>query len=109
MHRQLFFSYGENVNLQKWQQVNRAMHGMDVSNILRLIDLILAIPPTSVMNERAFSQLKLIKTDRRHRLSQRRLNNILIIKLDGPGILEFQPDEAIDSWMVCIVIEMNSV
>ena len=82
-----------------WHQVNRAMHKINV-NIFRLINLILDIPPTSVKNERAFSQLKLIKTVCRKRRTQRRLNHILIIKLDGAGILELQPGYAIYSWIV---------
>ena len=83
-----------------WHQVNRAMHGINVNNILRLIDLILDIPLTSVKNERAFSQLKLIKTVYRNRRTKCRLNHILIIKLNGTGILELLPDNTIDSWMV---------
>ena len=76
------------------------MHGLNVDNVLALIDLILALPPTSVLNETGFSQLKLIKTDRRHRLSQDRLNNIMEVKLNGPPINNFNPDQAIDDWMV---------
>ena len=75
-----------------WHQVNRAIHGINVNNILRLIDLILDIPPRSVKNERAFSQLKLIKTVCRNRRTQRRLNHLSITKLVGAGILKLEPD-----------------
>lgn len=73
---------------------------MDVDSILLLIDLVLALPPTSVENERAFNELKLVKTDWQHRLRQDRLNNILQIRLNGPTIEDFNPDTAIDHWIV---------
>ncbi len=93
-------SYGSNIGDQTWSKVNKDMVHMNVSNALSLMDLVLSLPPTSVENERAFSQLKLVKTDRRHRLSQHRLNSILQIRLNGPTISDFNPDPAIDKWLV---------
>ena len=51
-------------------------------------------------NERAFSQLKLLKTDRRHRLRQDTLNSLLMIRLEGEDVGDFDPNPAIEQWMV---------
>ena len=93
-------SYGEKIHSKNWVDINIAMMGMNVDRVLKLIDVILALPPTSVFNETAFSQLKLIKTERRHRLGNNRLNNLMTIRLDGPGIEDFNPRKAIDKWQV---------
>jgi hypothetical protein len=41
---------------------------------------IISIPSTTVNLERLFSQLKLIKTDRRNRLKENTLESLLIMK-----------------------------
>lgn len=101
-------SYEKKISDQNWADINNAMNGMNVANVLNLIDLILALPPTSVLNETGFSQLKLIKTDRRHRLNQERLNHIMEVKLNGPPIKDFNPDQAIDDWMVSYIYHLST-
>ncbi|XP_062595414.1 putative uncharacterized protein DDB_G0271982 [Saccostrea cucullata] len=64
------------------------------------MDLLHSLPPTSVLNETAFNQMKLLKTDRRQRLSHKHLNDCLMIKLQSPAISEFDPKEAVDRWML---------
>ena len=68
--------------------------------MLGLMDLLHSPPPTSVQNETSFNQMKLIKTDRRHRLSQEHLNDLMMIRLQSPSIMEFDPTTAINTWMV---------
>lgn len=77
---------------------------MGLENILGLIDMINSLPPTSVYNETAFNQMKLTKTDRRHRLSQKHLNDCMVTKIESDSIEEFDPTPAINRWMVCIQI-----
>jgi hypothetical protein len=77
---------------------------MGLENILGLIDMINSLPPTSVYNETAFNQVKLTKTDRRHRLSQKHLNDCMVTKIESDSIEEFFPTPAINRWMVCIQI-----
>jgi len=96
----IIFSYGTDVAKQKWGDIHQAMRAVGADDILLLMDLVFALPPTSVENERAFSQLKLLKTDIRHRLGQGRLDCLLQIRLNGSDIEEFNPDPAIDHWMV---------
>jgi len=61
------------------------------ANSLLLMTKLLAFPPTSVENERAFSQIKLSMMDRRHKLCQGRLDGLLQIRLNGSAIKKFNP------------------
>jgi hypothetical protein len=75
---------------------------MDVSNTLSFIDLINSLPATSVFNETAFNQLKLLKTDRAHSLTEQHLNDCMVVKLECASVTDFDSDPAIDRWMVNI-------
>ena len=81
-------------------EVNIFCDAMGVDNILAMLDLVNSLPPTSVRNECAFNQMKLMKTDRRHKLPNRHLNDCMLIRLQSPSIKEFNPDAAIEKWMV---------
>ena len=72
-----------------------------VKNILALIDLVRSLPPTSILNETSFNQIKLFKSNRRHRLSNTHLNDCMVIRLESPTISQFDPTSAIENWMVC--------
>ena len=68
--------------------------------ILRLVDLLLALPPTSVPCEQSFSQMKLIKTSRRSRLAGSTLNDLMLVKLESGSIDEFDPEPHVARWEV---------
>ncbi|XP_052763557.1 uncharacterized protein LOC128205702 [Mya arenaria] len=63
------------------------------------MEIVLALPPTSVKCETAFSAMKLLKTKRRGRLGNTRLNDLMAIKIMSPTIEEFDPEAAIAEWM----------
>ncbi|XP_053385073.1 uncharacterized protein LOC128550296 [Mercenaria mercenaria] len=67
--------------------------------IMLVIHLLLSLPPTSVSCETSFSQMKLVKTNRRTRLQAKTLNDLMVVKLQSPGIDKFNPDEGIDKWL----------
>lgn len=48
--------------------------------------------------------MKLTKTDKRHRLSQKHLNDCMVTKIESASIEEFDPTPAINRWMVCIQV-----
>ena len=48
--------------------------------------------------ESIFSTLKIIKTDRRTRLNNSTLGDLLDVSVEGPEIKDFSPDRAIDAW-----------
>lgn len=86
------------------------MGNCELNNVFGLIHLVLALPPTSVNNETAFSAMKLLKTERRGRLSSERLNDLMTIKLTSPDIEHFDPETVLNHWMVGICfIPFNNV
>ena len=48
--------------------------------------------------ERGFSQVKLVKTGHRNRLSQPQLNHLILLTVEGPAPEKFPFDEAVDLW-----------
>ena len=74
------------------------MYNPEHDNVLALIDLMLTLPASSAEVERGFSQMKLLKSDVRSRLTQERLNDLMTIKMLSPGIKDFTPTEAINAW-----------
>ena len=66
--------------------------------MLSLFDLILSIPATSTACEQGFTQMKLVKSDRRTLMKEDVLSNCLKIKPEGPSIQEFDPAPAINLW-----------
>jgi hypothetical protein len=73
--------------------------------ILPIFDLLLSLPPTSVACETSFSQMKLIKTSRRSRLSGATLNSLMLVKLESPSVEDFDPDKIVDRWVVSYDIQ----
>ena len=43
--------------------------------------------------------MKLIKTDRRHRLSSEHMNDMMLIRIQSPKVQEFDRTPSIDKWM----------
>lgn len=75
----------------------------DSSMVMCIVDLLMTLPPTSVSCETCFSQMKLVKTSRRTRLQQKTLNDLLVVRLASPSMQDFDPDQAIDHWMVMLL------
>lgn len=71
---------------------------------MSVIDLMLTLPPTSVTCETTFSQMKLIKTSRRTRLQPSTLRDLLVVKLESPDVKAFNPEPAIDHWLVSTIL-----
>lgn len=80
-----------------WTDVNRA-HKLQYPNVLSLIDLVLTMCPSSAEAERGFSQLKLLKTKLRSKLSQGSLNDLLVTRLHTSDVNSFNPIESINLW-----------
>ena len=67
-------------------------------NLHKLAVIALVIPMSSADCERGFSALKRIKTKLRNRLSNRILNHLLTISIEGPKLEEFDFERAADIW-----------
>ena len=68
------------------------------SNVLVLCELCFSLPFSNGSVERMFSALKLVKTDRRTRLHQDKLSDLLEIQLEGPSLGSFSPKQAVEAW-----------
>lgn len=67
-------------------------------DILVLCDLCFSLPFSNGSVERMFSTLKLIKTDRRTRLKDTTLSDLLEIQVEGPSLTDFCPKPAVEAW-----------
>ncbi|XP_067670765.1 zinc finger protein 862-like [Haliotis asinina] len=99
MKKILYKRFVSNLPQQKWTDIHRQF-SEQFSEILVLMDLLQSLPPTSVSCEASFSQMKLIKTSRRCRMRQSTLNTLMTVKLHAPSITDFDPEKAIDRWLV---------
>ena len=101
--------FGNRIDDVSWESVHSGFKQNGLSNVLGLMDLLHSLPPTSVRNETSFNQMKLIKTDRRHRPSQKHLNDLMMIRLQSPSIMDFDPTTAINKWMVSYTVYYNMI
>ncbi len=64
----------------------------------KLIDIILAFPIGTATAERSFSQMKLIKTRLRSRISDSNLPRLMRIAIEGPQLSEVNFNEVLDKF-----------
>ena len=93
----VFETFPDTMESLTWQQVNKQF-GTEYPHALSLFDVILSIPATSTAFKRGLTHMKLIKSNRRTCMKEATLSNCLTIKLEGPSILDFNPEKAIDVW-----------
>lgn len=94
----VFEVFSKKIESLTWQQLHRRFQA-EYSAVLELFDLVQTIPATSTACERGFSHMKLIKSDRRTRVTEETLTNCLMIKLEGQSIQNFDPIPAIELWL----------
>ena len=71
---------------------------MQWSNILALVELLFCLSMSNGRVERTFSQMKLIKTDRRCNLGEASLDSLLRIEMEGPEFLAWDSSRAVQLW-----------
>jgi len=76
-----------------WRTICPHLH--DKPNILALAQLMNCFTASSSMCERVFSQMKLLKNDRRSVMTANNMTNQLRIMLHGQTIADFCPDDAL--------------
>ena len=69
-----------------WWKIFNSVDAKSWRNVLGVIELLFSLPLSNGHLERVFSQLKLIKNDRRINLSEDRLDQLIQIGTDGPPI-----------------------
>ena len=93
----LYFSDLKEFNVPEWGGVHRRLCNR-FPHILRPMDLILTMAPSSAQAEPGFSQLKVVKTNIRANLGQTSLNNSLAVKFLSKDISQYDPSDAIQYW-----------
>ena len=67
-------------------------------NIKVLYNRMVVIPAHTADCERAFSALKRVKTRLRSTLTAKNLNHLLMVRIEGPDISQFNFDQAVERW-----------
>ena len=81
-----------------WWKLFNAVDASIWQNILTLVELLFCLPLTNGRLERLFSQLKLIKSDRRSSLGEDRLDQLLRISVDAPPLSKWDASGAVRLW-----------
>ncbi|XP_070550749.1 zinc finger protein 862-like [Ptychodera flava] len=67
--------------------------------MIKLIEFVMAVSPSTASCERAFSKQNVIKTQLRSVMTQESLRHQLMIMTEGPELKDFDPDRSIAHWL----------
>ena len=81
-----------------WWRLFNAPSSSEWSNALILVELLLSLPASNGKLERVFSQLNVVKTNKRTSLTNESLDDLLLLTSDSVPLKDFCPDDAIDLW-----------
>lgn len=81
-----------------WYKLFNVADAKRWSNILDLVELLFCLPMSNGRVERTFSQMKLIKIDRRCNLSETSLDSLLRIEMEGPEFSAWDSSRAVRLW-----------
>ena len=87
-----------NKYLDVWSHIFKSEIKSDCQDVLHIIELLLLTPFSNAKLERMFSRMNRVKTDYRNRLSRERLESCLRISEEGPNVVDFNPDKAVNEW-----------
>ena len=68
------------------------------TNVLAIVEFLFCLPVANGRVERVFSQLKLIKNNRRTCLREYTLDQLLRINVEGPPLSDWDPTHALELW-----------
>ena len=82
-----------------WQRILKESKSQSsLTNVLALVRTTLVIPLQTATQERGFSLMNRVKTDWRNRLKLPSLSQLMMIKLNGPDISNFNAEPVISQW-----------
>ena len=81
-----------------WWRIFHSPSAGEWCNILILVKILFSLPASNGKLERVFSQVNLIKNEKRTLLSNETLNDLLVLTSDQTPLNEYSPDNAIDLW-----------
>ncbi|KAJ8042608.1 hypothetical protein HOLleu_09403 [Holothuria leucospilota] len=71
----------------------------DLGVISQLVKILLVIPSNTALCERGFSACNHLKTKLRNPLMNESLNALLRIVLNGPAMVDFEPEPSLEHWL----------
>ena len=81
-----------------WWRLFHASCASEWVNVLTLAELLFSLPASNGKLERVFSQVNIIKSNRRTSLTNETLDDLVMISTMDTPLAEFNPDKAIDLW-----------
>ena len=81
-----------------WWKLFNCVDAGKWSNVLAIVELLFCIPVANGHLERVFSQLKLIKTNRRTSIKEDTLDQSVCINVEGPPLSDWDPACAMQLW-----------
>ena len=81
-----------------WWRLFNAPNSAEWGNVLIPANLLLCLPASNGKLKRAFSLLRTIKTDKRSRLTNQSLDDLLRVLSSKVPLKSFNPDDSIDLW-----------
>ena len=96
----------EDYNIIWWKLFN-SVDAQKWSNVLSVVELLFCLPMANGRVERVFSQLKLIKTNRRTCLGEDTLDRLLRINAEGPPLSQWDASAALEVWQHAKIRRVN--
>ena len=81
-----------------WWRIFHAPCASDWHNFLVFVELLFSLPSSNGKVERIFSQVDVIKTEKRTRLCNEALDDLLMITANNVPLKDFNPEAAITLW-----------
>ena len=81
-----------------WWKLFNSVDAQKWSNVLSVVELLFCLPMANGRVEQVFSQLKLIKTNRRTCLGEDTLDRLLRINVEGPPLSQWDASAALQLW-----------
>ena len=74
-----------------WWRIFHAPDSSQWKNILTLVELLFSLPVSNGKLERVFSQMNVVKTNKRSLLTNESLDDLLVISTDSVPLKHFNP------------------
>ena len=81
-----------------WWKLFNCVDANKWGNVLAIVELLFCVPVANGHLERVFSQLKLIKTNRRNSIKEDTLDHLVRINVEGPSLSDWDPTDAMQLW-----------
>ena len=82
-----------------WWKLFNAPDSTKWTNILTVVELLFCLPVSNGHLERVFSQLKLIKGERRTSLGEDQLDQLIRINVEAPALSQWDASNAVELWL----------